>query len=167
MSRRRSRFYTGRNKHRRKSKGCAGYALDGAENMHRELASKWKTQQVQHGMLQLVTRSGMDSFLRWSDRCCSFNNDGMGMSMFNAWAKDNKVLPSVDANSDAGSNRVKDMAEQFLSMQTFRLTWHWEFCVTPDGADIDTGIGTADEAGNCLTEVRITDTAKKRDLTTH
>ena len=36
------------------------------------------------------------------------NNDGMGMSMFNAWAK--------------------------------------------DGVDINTGIGTADEAGNCLTE---------------
>ena len=30
------------------------------------------------------------------------NNDGMGMSMFNAWAKDNKVPTfGYDANSDA------------------------------------------------------------------
>ena len=52
------------------------------------------------------------------------NNDGMGMSMFNAWAKDNKVPTfGYDANSDAGSsNWLKDTAEQFHSMQMYRLT---------------------------------------------
>ena len=52
------------------------------------------------------------------------NNDGMGMSMFNAWSKDNKV-PSFgyDANNDA----VAAIAELSASMQTYRHTLHSVF----------------------------------------
>ena len=70
------------------------------------------------------------------------NNDGMGMSMFNAWAKDNKVPTfGYDANSDA----VAAIAEgyggtisQHADVQAY-LT-------------LRVGIGTADDAGNCLKE---------------
>ena len=51
------------------------------------------------------------------------NNDGMGMSMFNAWAKDNKVPTfGYDANSDAVAaigRRIR--RNNFTSMQMFRL----------------------------------------------
>ncbi len=53
--------------------------------------------------LQLVTQSEHGKLLSESqiDVVVS-NNDGMGMSMFNAWAKDNKVPTfGYDANSDA------------------------------------------------------------------
>ena len=57
------------------------------------------------------------------------NNDGMGMSMFNAWAKDNKVPTfGYDANSEAVA------------------------AIALDGVDVNTGIGTADAAGNVLEE---------------
>ena len=62
------------------------------------------------------------------------NNDGMGMSMFNAWAKDNKVPTfGYDANSDA----VAAIAEGYGGT----ISQH-----------VDTGIGTADDAGNQLEE---------------
>ena len=50
------------------------------------------------------------------------NNDGMGMSMFNAWSKDNKV-PTFDTMQTAMQLRQseKDTAEQSASMQTYRL----------------------------------------------
>ena len=82
------------------------------------------------------------------------NNDGMGMSMFNAWAKDNKVPTfGYDANSDAvaaiaegygGTISQHADVQAYLTLRVLRNAL--------DGVDIDTGIGTADEAGNCLTE---------------
>ena len=82
------------------------------------------------------------------------NNDGMGMSMFNAWAKDNKVPTfGYDANSDAvaaiaegygGTISQHADVQAYLTLRVLRNAL--------DGVDIDTGIGTADEAGNCLVE---------------
>ena len=71
------------------------------------------------------------------------NNDGMGMSMFNAWAKDNKVPTfGYDANSDAVA-AIADV-QAYLTLRVLRNAL--------DGVDVDTGIGTADEAGNKLDE---------------
>lgn len=82
------------------------------------------------------------------------NNDGMGMSMFNAWSKDNKVPTfGYDANSDAvaaiaegygGTISQHADVQAYLTLRVLRNAL--------DGADIDTGIGTADDAGNVLTD---------------
>ena len=82
------------------------------------------------------------------------NNDGMGMSMFNAWAKDAKVPTfGYDANSDAvaaiaegygGTISQHADVQAYLTLRVIRNAL--------DGVDIDTGIGTADEAGNQLEE---------------
>ena len=82
------------------------------------------------------------------------NNDGMGMSMFNAWAKDNKVPTfGYDANSDAvaaiaegygGTISQHADVQAYLTLRVLRNAL--------DGVDVDTGIGTADDAGNCLTK---------------
>ena len=82
------------------------------------------------------------------------NNDGMGMSMFNAWAKDNKVPTfGYDANSDAvaaiaegygGTISQHADVQAYLTLRVIRNAL--------DGVDIDTGIGTPDAAGNVLTE---------------
>ena len=82
------------------------------------------------------------------------NNDGMGMSMFNAWSKDNKVPTfGYDANSDAvaaiaegygGTISQHADVQAYLTLRVLRNAL--------DGVDIDTGIGTPDEAGNVLSE---------------
>lgn len=82
------------------------------------------------------------------------NNDGMGMSMFNAWAKDNKVPTfGYDANSDAvaaipegygGTISQHADVQAYLTLRTIRNSL--------DGVDIDTGIGTKDDAGNVLSK---------------
>lgn len=82
------------------------------------------------------------------------NNDGMGMSMFNAWAKDNKVPTfGYDANSDAvaaiaegygGTISQHADVQAYLTLRVLRNAL--------DGVDVDTGIGTPDAAGNALTE---------------
>lgn len=82
------------------------------------------------------------------------NNDGMGMSMFNAWSKDNKVPTfGYDANSDAvaaiadgygGTISQHADVQAYMTLRVLRNAL--------DGVDIDTGIGTADEAGNVLTD---------------
>ena len=82
------------------------------------------------------------------------NNDGMGMSMFNAWSKDNGVPTfGYDANSDAvaaiaegygGTISQHADVQAYLTLRVIRNAL--------DGVDIDTGIGTADEAGNVLTD---------------
>ena len=82
------------------------------------------------------------------------NNDGMGMSMFNAWSKENKVPTfGYDANSDAvaaiaegygGTISQHADVQAYLTLRVLRNAL--------DGVDIDTGIGTADEAGNVLSE---------------
>lgn len=82
------------------------------------------------------------------------NNDGMGMSMFNAWAKDNKVPTfGYDANSDAvaaiaegygGTISQHADVQAYLTLRVLRNAL--------DGVDVNTGIGTADAAGNVLEE---------------
>ena len=82
------------------------------------------------------------------------NNDGMGMSMFNAWSKDNKVPTfGYDANNDAvaaiaegygGTISQHADVQAYLTLRVLRNAL--------DGVDIDTGICTADEAGNVLSE---------------
>jgi methyl-galactoside transport system substrate-binding protein len=80
------------------------------------------------------------------------NNDGMGMSMFNAWSKENKVATfGYDANSDAvaaiaegygGTISQHADVQAYLTLRVLRNAL--------DGVDVDTGIGTADDAGNVL-----------------
>lgn len=82
------------------------------------------------------------------------NNDGMGMSMFNAWSKDKKVPTfGYDANSDAvaaiaegygGTISQHADVQAYLPLRVLRNAL--------DGADIDTGIGTEDDAGNVLSD---------------
>ena len=80
------------------------------------------------------------------------NNDGMGMSMFLAWSKDNHVPTfGYDANSDAvaaiadgyaGTVSQNPAVQAYLTLRLIRNLL--------DGVDIDTGIGTEDEAGNVI-----------------
>lgn len=82
------------------------------------------------------------------------NNDGMGMSMFNAWSKDNTVPTfGYDANSDAvaaiaegygGTISQHADVQAYLTLRVLRNAL--------DGVDVDTGIGTADDAGNVLSD---------------
>ena len=92
------------------------------------------------------------------------NNDGMGMSMFNAWSKDNKVPTfGYDANNDAvaaiaegygGTISQHADVQAYLTLRVLRNAL--------DGVDVDTGIGTEDEAGNVLTEDVYTYNADER-----
>ena len=82
------------------------------------------------------------------------NNDGMGMSMFNAWSKDNQVPTfGYDANADAvaaigegygGTISQHADVQAYLTLRVLRNAL--------DGVDVDTGIGTADDAGNVLSD---------------
>jgi len=82
------------------------------------------------------------------------NNDGMGMAMFNAWSKENKVPTfGYDANSDAvaaiadgygGTISQHADVQAYLTLRVLRNAL--------DGVDVNTGISTADEAGNVLKE---------------
>ena len=94
------------------------------------------------------------------------NNDGMGMAMFNGWSQAQGVPTfGYDANSDAvaaianGYRRAHRVGhangsggtisqhadvQAYLTLRVLRNAL--------DGVDIDTGIGTADEAGNVLSE---------------
>ena len=82
------------------------------------------------------------------------NNDGMGMSMFNAWSKTEGVPTfGYDANTDAvaaiaegygGTISQHADVQAYLTLRVLRNAL--------DGVDIDTGIGTPDDAGNVLTD---------------
>ena len=82
------------------------------------------------------------------------NNDGMGMTMFNAWSQANNVPTfGYDANSDAvaaiadgygGTISQHADVQAYLTLRVLRNAL--------DGVDMDTGIGTADEAGNVLSD---------------
>ena len=82
------------------------------------------------------------------------NNDGMGMAMFNAWSKENKVPTfGYDANADAvaaiadgygGTISQHADVQAYLTLRVLRNAL--------DGVDIDTGIGTADDKGNVLSD---------------
>ena len=92
------------------------------------------------------------------------NNDGMGMSMFNAWSQENTVPTfGYDANSDAvaaiadgygGTISQHADVQAYLTLRVLRNAL--------DGVDIDTGIGTADEADNVLTDDVYTYNADER-----
>ena len=80
------------------------------------------------------------------------NNDGMGMAMFNGWSQAQGVPTfGYDANSDAvaaiangygGTISQHADVQAYLTLRVLRNAL--------DGVDIDTGIGTADDAGNVL-----------------
>ena len=82
------------------------------------------------------------------------NNDGMGMSMFNAWSKANNVPTfGYDANADAvaaiaegygGTISQHADVQAYLTLRVLRNAL--------DGVDVDTGIGTEDDAGNVLSD---------------
>lgn len=82
------------------------------------------------------------------------NNDGMGMSIFNAWSKENNVPTfGYDANSDAvaaiadgfgGTISQHADVQAYLTLRVLRNAL--------DGVDINTGIGIADAAGNVLSD---------------
>ena len=82
------------------------------------------------------------------------NNDGMGMSMFNAWSKDQEVPTfGYDANSEAvaaiaegygGTISQHADVQAYLTLRVLRNAL--------DGVDVDTGIGTEDDAGNVLSD---------------
>ena len=82
------------------------------------------------------------------------NNDGMGMAVFTAWSKDNKVPTfGYDANSDAvaaiadgycGTISQNADVQAYLTLRTLRNAL--------DDADIMVGISTPDAAGNVLTD---------------
>ena len=82
------------------------------------------------------------------------NNDGMGMAMFNAWSSANSVPTfGYDANSDAvaaiadgygGTISQHADVQAYLTLRVLRNAL--------DGVDIDTGIGTEDDAGNVLSD---------------
>ena len=82
------------------------------------------------------------------------NNDGMGMAMFNGWSQSNNVPTfGYDANSDAvaaiangygGTISQHADVQAYLTLRVLRNAL--------DGVDVDTGIGTADDAGNVLSE---------------
>ena len=92
------------------------------------------------------------------------NNDGMGMSIFNSWSKENKVPTfGYDANSDAveaiadgygGTISQHADVQAYLTLRVLRNAL--------DGVDIDTGIGTADDQGNVLGEDVYTYNADQR-----
>ena len=82
------------------------------------------------------------------------NNDGMGMAMFNAWSKGEGVPTfGYDANSDAvaaiadgygGTISQHADVQAYLTLRVLRNAL--------DGVDVDTGIGTPDDAGNVLSD---------------
>ena len=82
------------------------------------------------------------------------NNDGMGMAMFNGWSQENgRPTFGYDANSDAvaaiadgygGTISQHADVQAYLTLRVLRNLL--------DGVDIDTGIGTADDAGNVLSD---------------
>lgn len=82
------------------------------------------------------------------------NNDGMGMAMFNAWSQANNVPTfGYDANADAvaaiangygGTISQHADVQAYLTLRVLRNAL--------DGVDVDTGIGTEDDAGNVLSD---------------
>ena len=82
------------------------------------------------------------------------NNDGMGMAMFTGWSKDNGVPTfGYDANADAvaaiadGYGGTISQHADVQAYLTLRLVRN-----ILDGVDINTGIATADDAGNTLSD---------------
>ncbi len=82
------------------------------------------------------------------------NNDGMGMAMFNSWSQEAGVPTfGYDANADAvaaiadgygGTISQHADVQAYLTLRLIRNAL--------DGVDINTGISTADDAGNVLSD---------------
>lgn len=80
------------------------------------------------------------------------NNDGMGMSIFDAWSQENNVPTfGYDANTDAVAAIAKGYGgtisqhadvQAYLTLRILRNAL--------DGVSVDTGIGKEDDAGNKL-----------------
>ena len=129
--------------------------VDGKDYIIRELASKEMKNSA--GATWDANTAG-DTLTAWSgdfgdqiDFVVS-NNDGMGMSMFSKWAKEAKVpVFGYDANNDAvaalaeGYGGTISQHPDVQAYLTFRLIRN-----ALDGVDINTGISTADDAGNKL-----------------
>ena len=94
------------------------------------------------------------------------NNDGMGMSMFNAWSNEAGVPTfGYDANSDAvaaiadgygGTISQHADVQAYLTLRVIRNAL--------DGVDVQTGIGVADEAGNVLSDKEYVYNAEERSF---
>ena len=131
--------------------------VDGKDYVIRELASKEMKNSA--GATWDANTAG-DTLTAWSgdfgdqiDFVVS-NNDGMGMSMFSKWAKEAKVpVFGYDANNDAvaalaegygGTISQHPDVQAYLTLRLIRNAL--------DGVDINTGISTADDAGNKLAD---------------
>ena len=131
--------------------------VDGKDYIIRELASKEMKNSA--GATWDANTAG-DTLSAWSgdfgdqiDFVVS-NNDGMGMSMFSKWAKEAKVpVFGYDANNDAvaalaegygGTISQHPDVQAYLTLRLIRNAL--------DGVDINTGISTADDAGNKLAD---------------
>ena len=131
--------------------------IDGKTYIVRELASQEMKNSV--GATWDAATAG-NAIITWSgdfgdqiDVVVS-NNDGMGMAVFNGWAKENKVPTfGYDANSDAvaaiadgycGTISQNADVQAYLTLRTLRNAL--------DDADIMTGISTPDAAGNVLSD---------------
>ena len=94
------------------------------------------------------------------------NNDGMGMAMFNAWSNEAGVPTfGYDANSDAvaaiaegygGTISQHADVQAYLTLRVIRNAL--------DGVDVQTGISTADEAGNVLSDQEYVYNAEERSF---
>ena len=134
--------------------------VDGKKFIIRELASK--EMKNNSGATWDATTAGdtlsgaWDSFGDQIDIIVS-NNDGMGMSMYNKWAKDKKVpVFGYDANTDAvaalgdsdfpygGTISQNPAVQAYLTLRLLRNSL--------DGVDVNTGVGDKDDAGNVLSE---------------
>lgn len=82
------------------------------------------------------------------------NNDGMGLSMFENWARNNGVpVFGYDANSDcvaAIKDGFKGSISQRANIQTYLTLRILRNGI--DGVDVNTGIGVMDDAGNVLSD---------------
>jgi len=94
------------------------------------------------------------------------NNDGMGMAMFNNITKTHSIPTfGYDANSDAvaaiaegygGTISQHADVQAYLTLRVLRNAL--------DGVDVNTGISTADDAGNVLTSAEYKYTASERSF---
>ena len=94
------------------------------------------------------------------------NNDGMGMAMFNGWSQAQGVPTfGYDANSDAvaaiangygGTISQHADVQAYLTLRVIRNAL--------DGVDVQTGISTADEAGNVLSDQEYVYNADERSF---
>ena len=141
--------------------------IDGKEYIVRELASQEMKNSAGATWDAATAGNAIDtwsaSFGDQIDVVVS-NNDGMGMAIFNKWSKQNKVPTfGYDANSDAvaaiaegygGTISQHADVQAYLTLRVLRNAL--------DGVDIDTGIGTADDAGNVLADTDYKYVAEER-----